>query len=70
MKFNDFPWTCPHALSAICASGINDSDLGLHQLNGIFRANTNATTTKVAFAGNNVNHQWCVSRHLSLFTLV
>jgi hypothetical protein len=70
MKFNHFPWACPHALSAICASGIDDPDLSFHQLNSIFRANTNAATAKVAFAGNDVNHQWCISRHLSLFTLV
>jgi hypothetical protein len=70
MEFNDFPWTCPHALSAICASGVDDSDFSLHKLNGIFGANTNAAATEVAFAGNDVNHQWCVSCHLSLFTLI
>jgi hypothetical protein len=70
MEFNDFPRTRPHALSAIRAAGVDDSDFGFHEFDGIFRANTNAATTEVALAGNNVNHQWSVSCHLSLFTLI
>jgi hypothetical protein len=70
MEFDDFPRTRPNALSAICAAGVDDSDFGFHEFDGIFRANTNAATTKIAFAGNDVNHQWCISCHAPLFMLI
>jgi len=70
MEFNNFPRTCPNAFSAVCASRVDDSDFSLQELNGIFRADTNAATTEVAFAWNDVNHQWCVSCHFSLITLI
>jgi len=70
MKFDDFPRASPDALSTIRAPGIDDPDFGLQELDRIFRANTNAASAKVAFAGNDVNHQWCISCHSYLFTLV
>jgi len=70
MEFKDFPWARPHALSAIGTAGVDDSDFGFQKLNGIFGANPHAATAKVAFAGNDVNHQWCISCHEFLVTLV
>jgi hypothetical protein len=70
MEFDDFPRTSPNTLSAICASCVDDPDFGLHELNSIFRANANAASAEVAFAGNDMNHQWCVSRHVHLFTMI
>jgi hypothetical protein len=70
MEFNDFPRTTPDALSAICTAGVDDPDFGLHELYRIFRANANAASAEVAFAGNDMNHQRCISRHLCLFMLI
>jgi hypothetical protein len=69
MEFNDFPGTSPDALSAIRATSIDDPDFGLHELDRILGANANATSAEVAFAGNDMNHQWCVSCHEFLVTL-
>jgi hypothetical protein len=70
MKFDDFPGTSPYAFSAIRATSIDDPDFGFHELDRIFRANTNTASAEVAFAGNDVNHQWCISCHEFLVTLV
>jgi hypothetical protein len=70
MEFNDFPRTGPNALSAICASGVDDPYFGFHELDSVFRANADTAAAKIALAGNDVNHQGCVSCHWDLFTLI
>jgi hypothetical protein len=57
MEFNDFPRASPNTLSAIRAASINDPDFGLQELDSIFRADTNAAATEVAFPRHNMNHQ-------------
>ena len=56
MEFDDFPWASPNTLPAIRAAGIDDPDFGLQELDGIFRADSNATSAEVAFAWHNMNH--------------
>lgn len=63
MKLNDFPRTCPDTLAAIGAALVDDPNLRLHQLDGILGTYPDAATAKVAFAGNDVNHQWRVTGH-------
>ena len=70
MELNHFPGTSPDALSAIRAASIDDPDIGFHQFDRIFRANANAASAEIAFAGNNMNHQRTVSGHESLVTLI
>lgn len=63
MKLDDFPRTRPHTLAAIGAAFVDDPNLRLHQLDGILGTHSDAATAKVAFAGNDVNHQWRVTGH-------
>lgn len=63
MELNDFPRTRPDTLATVRAALVDNANLRLHQLNGILRTNPNATAAKVAFAGNNMNHQWGISWH-------
>jgi hypothetical protein len=70
MKLDDLPGTSPDALSAIRATSIDDPDFGFHELDCVFGADPNAASAEVAFAGNDMNHQWCVSCHELLITLI
>lgn len=63
MEFDHFPRTRPDALAAIRAALVDNVNVRLHQLDGVFRAHTDTATAKVAFAGNDINHQWRVSWH-------
>ena len=59
MKLDDFPWTSPDTFATVRAALIDDPDLRLQELDGIFRTNTNAAAAEITFAGDEVNHQWC-----------
>jgi hypothetical protein len=58
MKLDDFPWASPDTFATVRAALIDDPDLRLQQLNGVFRTNTNAAATEIAFPRNEVNHEW------------
>ena len=57
MEFNNFPRTCPHALPAIRAPFLDDSDLRFLKLDRILRAHTHAASAVIAFARTNMDHQ-------------
>jgi hypothetical protein len=57
VKFNNFPWTSPDALFAVCATLIDDRDFGFEKFDGILGTDSDATTAKIALAGNNMDHQ-------------
>ncbi len=63
MKLDHFPRTSPHALATIRAALVDNPNFRFHQLDGILGAHSDAATAKVAFAGNDVNHQWRITRH-------
>ena len=58
MKLDHFPWASPDTFATVRAALINDPDLRLQQLNGVFRTNTNAAAAEIAFPRNEVNHKW------------
>ena len=66
VKLDHFPRTCPDALAAIGAAFVDDPDLRLEELDGIFRTNADAAAAEIAFSGNDVDHQWCRTRHIQL----
>lgn len=58
MKLDDFPGASPDAFATIRAALIDDPDLRLQELNGVFGTNTNAAAAEIAFPGNEINHEW------------
>ena len=58
MELDDFPRASPDAFATIRAALIDDPDLGLQELNGVFRTDTDAAAAEIAFPGNEVNHEW------------
>jgi hypothetical protein len=58
MELDDFPGASPDAFTTIRAALIDDPDLRLQELNGVFRTNANAAAAEIAFPGNEVNHKW------------
>ena len=63
MEFDNLPGAGPHALFTICASLVDYGDFGFEELNRVFRAHAYAATTKIAFAGDNMDHQWGGTGH-------
>jgi|WetSurMetagenome_2_1015567.scaffolds.fasta_scaffold21332_2 hypothetical protein len=64
MKLDHFPRTCPDTFFAVRTSFLYDRNTRFHQLNRIFRTDTDTAAAIVTLPGDNMNHQWSISWHI------